>query len=158
MDAGDRRSRPRTRCLIDMTRVLIAQDARQREDAFAVRIAVFVEEQQIPRSEELDEFDETAVHCVGYDGDVPVAAGRLVVGDGYGKIGRMAVLASHRGRGDGRAVLEALERYGSERGLREFRLNAQMSARGFYERMGYEVTGDLYYEVGIPHIEMRKRI
>lgn len=139
-----------------MTRVVIAQDERQRDDAFAVRIAVFVDEQQIPRSEELDEFDETAVHCVGYDGGTPVAAGRLVVADGYGKIGRMAVLARHRGRGDGRAVLDALERAGTERGVREFRLSAQLSARGFYERAGYESVGDVYDEVGIPHIAMRK--
>lgn len=141
-----------------MTDVVIAQDERQRDDAFAVRIAVFVDEQNIPRSEELDEFDERAIHCVGYDGDRPVAAGRLVVAEGYGKIGRMAVLAPYRGRGDGRAVLAALERAGLDRGLREFRLSAQLSARGFYDRAGYQSVGDVYDEVGIPHIAMWKRL
>jgi ABC-type dipeptide/oligopeptide/nickel transport system ATPase subunit len=62
-----------------------------------VRLAVFVEEQGIPREEELDELDEVAVHCVGYAVDTPVAAGRLVLSDGYGKVGRMAVLREHRG-------------------------------------------------------------
>ena len=130
----------------------------QRDDAFAVRIAVFVDEQQIPREEELDDLDETAVHCVGYIDGVPVAAGRLVVGEGYGKIGRMAVLRDRRGEGLGALVLQALEREGAARGLREFRLSAQLSARGFYDRAGYVADGDIYDEVGIPHIAMIKRV
>lgn len=141
-----------------MTEIIVVRDERRREDAFGVRIAVFVDEQGIPREEELDELDETAVHCVGYDDGAPVAAGRLVLGDGYGKIGRMAVLASRRGRGLGAAVLAALEAEGAARGVREFRLSAQLSARGFYDRLGYTAVGDVYDEVGIPHIAMRKRL
>jgi predicted GNAT family N-acyltransferase len=142
-----------------MTRdVVITGTQQQRDDAFAVRIAVFVDEQQIPREEELDDLDATAVHCVAYVDGTPVAAGRLVVTpDGYGKIGRMAVLKQHRGTGLGAAVLAALEREGAARGLREFHLNAQLSARGFYDRLGYAADGDIYDEVGIPHIAMVKR-
>jgi predicted GNAT family N-acyltransferase len=89
---------------------------------------------------------------------VPVAAGRLVVMDGYGKIGRMAVLASHRGTGLGARVLAELEREGIARGLRLFKLSAQLTARGFYDRNGYNAVGDVYDEVGIPHIAMEKRV
>src|SRR5689334_12615347 len=117
--------------------IVIVRTPKQRDDAFAVRIAVFVEEQQIPREEELDELDASAVHCVGYDAGDPVAAGRLVVADGYGKIGRMAVLPSHRGRGIGRAVLDELEREALCRGLPLAKLSAQLSAAGFYDRAGY---------------------
>jgi predicted GNAT family N-acyltransferase len=138
--------------------VVIASNQQQREDAFAVRIAVFVDEQQIPREEELDELDATAVHCVGYDAGTPVAAGRLVFADGYAKIGRMAVLASQRGRGVGALVLDALEREGVARGIRLFRLSAQLQARGFYDRLGYAAEGDVYDEVDIPHIAMEKRL
>ena len=83
----------------------IVSTPQERDDAFAVRIAVFVDEQGISREDELDELDATAVHCVAYDGATPVGAGRLVLADGYAKIGRMAVLASHRGRGIGALVL-----------------------------------------------------
>jgi predicted GNAT family N-acyltransferase len=138
--------------------VLIASTEQQRDDAFAVRIAVFVEEQQIPREEELDDADATAIHCVGYLDRRPVAAGRLVVADGYGKIGRMAVLQPHRGSGLGAQVLDALEREGRSRGLSEFRLSAQMSAKGFYDRADYAADGDVYDEVGIPHVAMVKRV
>ena len=145
-----------------MTAVVIAATPQQRDDAFAVRIAVFVDEQGIPRSEELDDLDDldaVAVHCVAYDdAGAPVAAGRLLVADGYAKIGRMAVLASHRGTGLGAAVLDALEREGVARGIRCFKLSAQLHARGFYDRRGYTAIGDVYDEVGIPHIAMEKRL
>ena len=139
-------------------RVLIVASPQERADALGVRIAVFVEEQGIPREEELDELDEVAVHCVGYAGDTPIAAGRLVLSDGYGKIGRMAVLREYRGAGVGRLVLDALEGEGIARGVKLFRLSAQLSARSFYDRAGYAATGDVYDEVGIPHIAMEKRI
>jgi predicted GNAT family N-acyltransferase len=138
--------------------IVIASTPRQRDDAFAVRIAVFVEEQQIPREDELDDLDASAIHCVGYDDAVPVAAGRLVFADGYGKIGRMAVLPSHRGRGIGRAVLDELEREAADRGLPMVKLSAQLSAAGFYDRAGYTRIGHAYDEVGIPHIAMEKRL
>lgn len=142
-----------------MIDVRIARTPRERDDAFAVRIVVFVEEQRIPREEELDDLDATAVHCIGYVEGAPVAAGRLVtLGDGAAKIGRMAVLPPHRGRGYGAAVLEALEREGRARGVRAFVLSAQLSARGFYERAGYVAEGDIYDEVGIPHVAMRKAV
>ncbi len=89
----------------EVTTVTIASTPQQRDDAFAVRIAVFVEEQRIPREEELDALDAGAVHCVGYEDGVPVAAGGVVLGSGYGKIGRMAVLATHRRQGLGASVL-----------------------------------------------------
>ncbi len=141
-----------------MIEAVIARTPRQIDDAFAVRIAVFVDEQGIPRSEELDELDAAAVHCVAYDDGVPVGAGRLLLDAGYAKIGRMAVLAPHRGRGVGAHVLDVLEREGAARGVRHFKLSAQLHARGFYERLGYAAAGDVYDEVGIPHIAMEKRV
>lgn len=137
---------------------VIARTSQQREDAFAVRIAVFVEEQGISRSEELDDFDASATHCVAYVDGAPAGAGRLLLFDGYAKIGRMAVLASHRGSGIGALVLDALEREGAARGVRQIKLSAQLSARGFYERCGYTAHGDVYDDVGIPHIDMEKQL
>lgn len=139
-------------------RIVVASTRREREDAVSVRIAVFVVEQGIPREEEIDEHDDTAIHCVGYVDDTPVAAGRLVIADGYGKVGRMAVLPSYRSRGLGRLVLDALEREASSHGIPLLKLSAQLSARRFYDRAGYTPVGDIYDEVGIPHIAMEKRL
>jgi predicted GNAT family N-acyltransferase len=138
--------------------VRIANTPERVEDAFAVRIAVFVVEQQIPREEELDEHDAKATHAVGYLDGIPVAAGRLVLADGYGKIGRMAVLREHRGRRYGAAILEALEREASAAGVPRVRLSAQLHAAPFYEHAGYAREGDVYDEVGIRHVAMWKAL
>jgi predicted GNAT family N-acyltransferase len=138
--------------------VVIATGPKERDDAFRVRIEVFVVEQQIPRSEELDALDATAAHAVGYVDGAPVAAGRLVLDEGYAKIGRMAVLREHRGHGYGAAILSALEREAARGGRTLCKLSAQLHARGFYERSGYTAHGDVYDDVGIPHIDMEKRL
>ncbi|MBC7682276.1 MAG: GNAT family N-acetyltransferase [Ferruginibacter sp.] len=124
--------------------------------ASRVRTAVFVDEQNIPAELEWDEADAEAVHVVVCNplGE-PVATGRLLVhAPGVGRIGRMAVLSGLRGRGLGQQVLEALVQAARERGDAEVCLHAQTSAQGFYERLGFTPRGDVYAEVGIPHIEM----
>ena len=138
--------------------VVVARTTEQRADALRVRIAVFCDEQGIAREDELDALDDTAVHVAGYAEGAAVAAGRLVLADGYAKVGRMAVLREHRGHGYGAAVLAALEREAAARGIPEIRLSAQLHAAGFYERAGYRRTGGAYDEVGIPHIAMEKRL
>lgn len=150
--------------------VVIARTPEQRTDALRVRIAVFCGEQGIPREDELDALDDAAVHVAGYVPDGPsgggapltgrtaVAAGRLLLADGYAKVGRMAVLREYRGRGYGAAILAALEREAATRGIREIRLSAQLHAAGFYARAGYRRTSDVYDEVGIPHVAMEKRL
>ena len=138
--------------------VIIAATSAQRDDAFAVRIAVFVDEQGIARGDELDDFDASATHCVAYVDGTPAAAGRLLLFEDYGKIGRMAVLASHRGTGLGALVLDALEREAAAHSISHIKLSAQLHARGFYERCGYTAHGDIYDDVGIPHVDMEKHI
>jgi predicted GNAT family N-acyltransferase len=139
--------------------VRIANTPQEREDAFAVRVAVFVDEQGIARADELDDFDASATHCVAYDEHgTPCGAGRLLLFDDYAKVGRMAVLASHRKTGAGAAVLRALETEAASRGITQIKLSAQLHARGFYERCGYTAHGDVYDDVGIPHVDMDKRL
>jgi predicted GNAT family N-acyltransferase len=132
-----------------------------REDCFAVRRTVFVEEQGVDEDLEYDEHDEPeadAVHFVAYDGTVPVGAARFRVADGAGKVERVAVLSDHRGEGWGRRLMEAVEAAARERGLEMLRLHAQTDAEVFYRRLGYETTSDVFFEADIPHVEMEKRL
>jgi predicted GNAT family N-acyltransferase len=137
-------------------RVVEATTAAERADAFAVRKAVFVEEQGVDPDLEYDEHDEAATHFVAY-GDGPVGAARLRASDpGVGKVERVAVLADHRGEGVGRAVMTAVHDAARERGFGELYLHAQTRVAGFYERLGYEVEGGEFEEAGIPHVAMRR--
>src|SRR5436190_13562193 len=109
-----------------------------------IRWTVFVEEQGVPPSLEVDEHDREpgTVHAIGLAGGVPAAAGRAVVTEGgRAKIGRMAVIDELRGRGLGSRLLEFLEAEARRRGAREAVLWAQLQAQPFYERHGYRAAG-----------------
>jgi predicted GNAT family N-acyltransferase len=124
-----------------------------------LRRRVFVEELGVPPEIEQDAADDAAVHVISRadDGRV-VATGRLLLPQGAGPatIGRMAADASVRGGGHGSAVLAELHRQAAARGIPEVELHAQITARRFYERAGYEAVGQEYEEAGIRHITMRR--
>jgi predicted GNAT family N-acyltransferase len=37
-------------------------------------------------------------------------------------------------------------------------LSAQVRVKGFYEKLGYKMTGDVYDDEGVPHILMYKEL
>ncbi|MFD2756506.1 YbgC/FadM family acyl-CoA thioesterase [Comamonas terrae] len=127
-------------------------------DAERLRMAVFVQEQGVPREIEIDEFDTVARHAVVFNGlQQPIATGRLVSDSpGVGRIGRMAVDRSVRGGRWGRMVLDSLIEASRQRGDQEVVLHAQRHAQPFYSRAGFTPVGEPYEEAGIPHITMKK--
>ena len=126
------------------------------EAASAIRTEVFVQEQKIPVEMEWDEADASCLHAVARNRfGAALATGRLLEHvPGVAKIGRMAVLRSMRGSGVGRDVLEALMKKARESGYREVLLHAQLSAVGFYLRLGFTQRGAVFEEAGIGHVEM----
>jgi YbgC/YbaW family acyl-CoA thioester hydrolase len=124
--------------------------------ASALREDVFVQEQGIGAHMVWDTADHEAVHCVVCNGlGQPVGAGRLVQqAPSIGRIGRMAVSKVLRGTQLGRQVLFSLVDASRARGDREVMLHAQLSAQGFYDRLGFVARGPAFEEAGIGHIEM----
>jgi predicted GNAT family N-acyltransferase len=136
-----------------------ATTAAEREEAFAVRRAVFVDEQGVAEDLEFDDHDETATHFVAYDDEQAIGAARLRVPEpGMGKAERVAVLEAFRGADVGRALMRALEAAARERGFERMKLHAQVRVQEFYERLGYERVSDVFEEAGIEHVEMDKEL
>jgi len=123
-------------------------------DAHAVRRTVFCEEQQIDESIEMDDLDQSSIHVVIYDSDKPIATGRLVVLNDSFSIGRVAVLPEYRGKHIGDLVVRLLIRTAVDMGGDQQHIHAQLSVRGFYEKLGFVAQGEVYEEAGIPHISM----
>lgn len=122
-------------------------------DAKLVRFEVFVQEQNVPAELEMDSMDAVCLHAVAYDADgKPVGTGRLLP-DGH--IGRMAVRKPGRGSGIGGALLQALMAQAKQRGDQLVALSAQTHAAPFYERHGFQIDGEEFFEAGIAHINMR---
>lgn len=125
-----------------------------REQLVSVRRRVFVEEQGIPESEELDEMDPGCRHALAFTATGDLAGtGRLAPS---GKIGRIAVLSCYRRGGIGAAIVTHLVNQATELGLPQVYLHAQADSVGFYERLGFRAEGPVFDEVGIPHRRMRR--
>ena len=133
------------------------QDEALWRDALLVRRAVFIDEQGVSEEEEIDAFERESVHFVLYDDDKPIAAGRFRTIDGVGKIERICVLPSYRGRGIGKQMMEVIEQYAKQH-VTKVKLNAQTHAEPFYKQLGYETVSDVFLDAGIPHVTMVKTI
>jgi predicted esterase YcpF (UPF0227 family)/predicted GNAT family N-acyltransferase len=137
-------------------RVAVGDWATLGPEARRIRTEVFVQEQHVPPEEELDAMDAECVHAVAYDGDgQAMGTGRLLP-DGH--IGRMAVCRPWRGQGVGSLLLTALLDAARRRGDAEAVLAAQMHARPFYARHGFQEEGETFMDAGIPHRLMRLRL
>jgi predicted GNAT family N-acyltransferase len=122
--------------------------------ALAIRLRVFVKEQGVPRSIELDADDERAIHFLALAGDKPVGTARVVMRNGAAQIGRMAVLKSYRRKGVGTELLKKAVQSARRRNAKRIFLNAQVPVIGFYEKMGFRCVGRVFDEAGIPHRKM----
>lgn len=74
------------------------------------------------------------------------------------KMRQLAVRENAQGEGFGRELVNYAESFLKGRGYEEIVLHARETARGFYEKLGYEVEGDPFIEVGLPHLFMRKQL
>ena len=120
-----------------------------------VRFTVFVDEQRVPAELELDERDGACLHLLAFAGNEAIATGRIDIEHG-GKIGRVAVLAAHRGSGVGTALMEGLHDLARDHDLPEVWCNAQVSAVPFYARLGYRIVSAPFDEAGIEHVRMTR--
>jgi predicted GNAT family N-acyltransferase len=129
--------------------------AGEREAIRHIRDQVFVIEQGVPPELEHDDQDSRAVHVLALADGLPVGTGRITP---EGKIGRMAVLAAHRGHGTGGLILEALLSVARRTGLGRVFCFAQCRAIPFYGRRGFTAEGPVFLEAGIEHQRMFMRL
>lgn len=139
--------------------IKIFRDDTTPDDALAIRQAVFVEEQGVAQDREYDGFDTEAVHLLARDDGHPVGTTRLrQVDDETLKVERVAVLQDYRDEGVGRQLMETAEGFARDRDFRRLVLHAQQTVEGFYQKLGYETTSDVFEEAGIPHVEMERTL
>lgn len=128
-------------------------------DVLSIRMTVFVDEQNVPKEEEIDEFEQTATHFIAYDDNgKALATARYRIVDSIVKVERVAVLKEARGLGLGRQLMLFLEKNALNQGYTHFKLGAQTHAIPFYETLGYAAYGNQFLDGGIPHYFMKKQV
>ncbi len=139
------------------------RDAERLEEALAIRLRVFVDEQGVPLELEIDEHDrddpETVHVLVREDGEArrAIGTGRFYpLPDLRVQIGRMAVVPEARGSGAGTAILAALMTEARGRGFCEAHLDAQTHAAAFYRKFGFSDDGEQHWDAGILHQPMSR--
>lgn len=127
-------------------------------DALKIRQQVFVQEQHVPETIEIDQNEAYTIHFVLYlESKQPAATLRLLpYNQEKIKIQRMAVLSNFRKKGLGRVIMEAAETFAKEQGYQSMILGAQLTALPFYESLGYHKDGEEFLEAGIRHVNMAK--
>lgn len=119
--------------------------------ALEIRRAVFIEEQNVPESLEIENEDES-FHVLATYKNIPVGTGRWrKTSKGY-KLERFAVLKTFRGKGIGKEVVRFV--------LDQIPLNnmiylhAQESVVKFYKDLGFTIIGSTFIEADIVHTKM----
>jgi ElaA protein len=122
-----------------------------------LRTEVFVVEQNCV-FQDMDGYDEKAMHLLGLQDDKLVAYARCFnVGIKFkeASIGRVITHARVRGTGAGHALMQqALGSMKMVWGVQPIRIGAQARLEKFYEQHGFKAASAPYIEDGIPHIEM----
>ena len=124
----------------------------------AIRREVFIDEQNVPEADEIDDLDAGAIHILARDAEgQPWGTARLLVQGTTGKIGRVAVRKGARGTGLGARLIEvSIAELGKVPGVTRLKLSAQTYVIPFYERFGYTAYGPVYDDAGIPHRDMAR--
>jgi GNAT superfamily N-acetyltransferase len=74
------------------------------------------------------------------------------------RLRQMAVPKNLQGKGVGRALMQFAENIARDRGYRKITMHARKTATGFYEKLGYNISGGEFIEVTLPHVVMEKRL
>jgi predicted GNAT family N-acyltransferase len=127
---------------------------KEMEQALRIRIRVFVREQGVPAEIELDDDDKRALHLLAVRGGRAVGTARIVMRRGQAKIGRMAVLKSHRRKKVGKKLVIRAIATAKKRGARKIYLHAQVAVITLYESAGFRCVGSVFDEAGIAHRKM----
>ena len=127
------------------------------DHAFAIRRAVFVDEQNVSAAEEYDEFETASRHFLACVDTQPVGTARWRRTANGTKLERFAVRAVFRGSGVGKSLVQTVlndvfEQVEAPTG--EIYLNAQLSAMPLYAGFGFVAVGPAFDECGIMHRKM----
>jgi predicted GNAT family N-acyltransferase len=140
-------------------RIVVASEPSEFLDHFQLRRTIFIEEQGVDEALEMDGLDDTATLIVMYVEGTPVGCARYRVLASAVKVERVGVLKNYRNRGLGQQIMAFVESQIVEYTDKSWiTLNAQLTAKSFYLRLGYGTVGEVFVEANIDHQKMMKEL
>ena len=74
------------------------------------------------------------------------------------RLRQMAVQNNLQGKGIGASMMSFAELVARDKGYKKLIMHARKTALGFYEKLGYKMTGKDFIEVTLPHCVMEKEL
>ena len=103
--------------------------------------------------------DEHDIHFGLFNGDKIIACLTLTKTENDRmKMRQVAVDDAVQGKGFGKKLSLAAEKYAAENGYHTMFCHARAVAAPFYQKLGYHIIGDEFTEVNIPHFVMEKHL
>ncbi|MDE1548596.1 GNAT family N-acetyltransferase [Jeotgalibaca caeni] len=121
---------------------------------YALRIAIFVVEQNCPY-QEVDELDLESIHFFKQEDGKLISYARIIPAEDGIRLGRVIVHPDYRKQQQGQELLREALRYGKTHFPNvPIHLAAQAHLERFYGAFGFQAVSEIYLEDDIPHIDM----
>ena len=135
--------------------VKFVNNDKETDICLGIRRRVFVEEQNIPETIEMDDEWVRAIYVCAILDEEYVGTARYRETSSGIKLERFAVLKEYRGLGVGKALVKfILDNLDQDQ---DIYLHAQEPVVDFYLLLGFKKVNDRFYEAEIPHWEMIKK-
>lgn len=128
-------------------------------DMIALRMKVLLAPIGIPRSY-INPQKEAGDMLIGAYQDNTLAGCCILtpVDDAAVQLRQMAVDTTAQQTGIGRQIVLFAEQAAREKGFTRLMMHARDAVIPFYQKCGYAISGDRFFEVGIPHHRMEKNL
>lgn len=141
-----------------MIRIILTDDTLYRE-SLELRDRVLRQPLGMSVWDENLEDEKYATHVVAlYEGRVVGVLLLKPVDSRTLQMKQVAVDETLRGQNIGRKLVQHAEEAAREQGYRDIMLHARQVAIPFYEKLEYQITGEPFTEIGIPHRIMVKTL
>ena len=101
--------------------------------------------------------DKADIHIAAFYENILVGCLLLLpVTESILKMRQVAVDETFRSKGLGGMMVVFAEKYAQNHGFKKIELHARETAVAFYQKHKYAITGNQFFEVGIPHRKMLK--
>ena len=127
----------------------------QYQTCLDIRKQVFIREQGVPVSIEIDEWEADSLHFSLSLQNKLIGTARMRFGGEYLKFERIAILKAFRGKGMGKTLMKGMVAYAQNfHSQCILVMHAQAQVLSFYEKLGWKRQGSVFLEADIEHYRM----
>lgn len=142
--------------------IIKVNDWKALQRCLSIREAVFINEKNVPKEIEMDEFDQINENCDHFlltsaNEDIGTLRCRIISAEMI-KIERFCIKKEFRNKGFGTFFIQYIESFYKKNGMKKIVLNAKYSMNKFYEKLGYQTCSNPFFEANIMHIKMQKEL